>query len=87
MPGELKTETISHAVEAFCVGSLEAVDRLLFVADDEERPWMVRGIAGGQFLGQGTDDVPLGVTGVLSLVDKNMLDPAVETILAGMGVI
>ena len=62
------------------VAALEAVDRLLVVADREQGPPAFLGLArpGEQFLGERPDDVELGGVGVLRLVDQDMVDLAVE---------
>ena len=61
------------------VGALEAVDRLLLVADDEDRPGDLAGAgAGEELLRQRLDHPPLRRAGVLRLVDQDVVEPAVE---------
>ncbi len=69
----------AHAMEGFRIGALEAVDRLLDVADREDRARLLaRAGAGEEFLGQCRDDLPLLRAGVLRLVDQDVVEAAVE---------
>ena len=67
------------AQEGLRVGALKAVDRLLGVADREDRAGAVaRALAGEEFLGERRDDLPLFGVGVLRLVDQDVVETAVE---------
>ena len=71
----------AHAAEVLEVGTLEAVDRLLLVADDEEGAVAgMRPDAGQELLGQLLDDRPLARARVLRLVDQDVLEPLVELV-------
>ena len=62
-------------------GALEAVDRLLLVADGEQRAEFVAcALAGEELLGQALDDRPLRGVGVLRLVDQDVVDTAVDLV-------
>ena len=63
-------------------GSLEAVDRLLGIADREERAHAlaVRAGAGGEILGDLAQDLPLLGVRVLRLVDQHVVDAAIELV-------
>ena len=79
-PGEVGGEMVLHAVEGLGLGPLEGVDRLLEVAHDEDGPFAV-GVgadAGGEFLGEAGDDLPLQGRGVLRFVHEDVIDAAVE---------
>ena len=68
-------------VEAVRIGPLEAEDRLLVIADGEDRPVALRRPLPGEILaGQRADDVPLPLVGVLGLVDEDMVGLAVELV-------
>ena len=77
---DLVAEMRLHAVEPVGIGTLEAVDRLLLVADHEDGASHVGASAGaaGELGGQLPDDLPLRRRGVLRLVDKDVVDAAVE---------
>ncbi len=61
------------------VGALEAVDRLLLVADDEDRARnLARAGAGEELARERLDHAPLRRARVLRLVDENVVDAAVE---------
>ena len=61
------------------VGALEAEDRLLEVADDEQRPLqLARALAAEELVGQRLDDLPLRGIGVLRLVHQHVVDARVE---------
>ena len=69
----------AHAREGVRVGALEAVDRLLGVADREDRARaFARAFADEELLGQGLDHLPLLRVGVLGLVDQDMVEAAVQ---------
>ena len=72
----------AHPVERLGVGALERVDRLLLVADDEDRAGnVVAGAAPGGELGrEALDHRPLLGGGVLGLVHQDVVDPAVEPV-------
>ena len=72
-------EMAAHAGELGGVGALEAVDRLLLVADREDRADSVgAGGVGEELLGQRGDHLPLLRVGVLRLVDQDVVEAAVE---------
>ncbi len=72
-------ELVADAAEVLEVGTLEAVDRLLLVADDEEGAGAGVGAQAGQeLLRQALDDLPLGGAGVLGLVDQDVVQALVE---------
>ena len=64
--------------------ALEAVDRLLLVADHEQGavggPLLPKSGPGPELAGQPPDDVPLLGRGVLGLVDQDMVDAAVQLV-------
>jgi hypothetical protein len=61
------------------VGALKAVDRLLGVADREDRAnALAPALAGEELLGQCRDDLPLLRISVLRLVDQDVVEPAIE---------
>ena len=62
--------------------ALEAVDRLLRIADREERAHALAAgaVAGGEILGDAAQDLPLLGIGVLRLVDEHVIDAAVELV-------
>ncbi len=70
-------------MELVRIGALEGVDRLLFVAHDEQRA-RVLGLftahAGEEFLCQGMDERPLVGAGILGLIEQDMADPAIELV-------
>src|SRR5690606_18890277 len=61
---------------------LKAEDRLLVVADHEDRALTrrARAMTGEEFRGQLLDHAPLLGTGILRLVDQHVIDPAVELV-------
>ena len=72
-------EGSAHGVELREVGALEAVDRLLLVADDEQGAHLAaRAGVVEELRGQRVDDLPLLGAGVLRLVDEDVVDAAVE---------
>ncbi len=70
-------------VELVRGGALEREDRLLLVADREDRPHdaVAGALAGGELRDQMEHDVPLPGTGVLRLVDQHVVDAAVELVM------
>ncbi len=61
------------------IGALKAVDRLLGIADREDRAdALAPALAGEELLGQCRDDLPLLRIGVLRLVDQDVVEPAIE---------
>ncbi len=77
---------IAHEAEVRRVGVLETVDGLFLVADGEngarQRPFTLAGaFAGIEVPGQSFDHLPLGGTGVLGLVDQDVVDTAVELVM------
>ncbi len=76
-----RLEMLAHLAEGVGVGTLEAVDRLLHVADREQRALGVAGAAAGiELLRQGGDHGPLVGAGVLGLVDQHMVDAAIQLV-------
>ncbi len=75
-------EEIAHLPEDLGFGALEAVDRLLLVADREHRAQPARpgAVAGREFGGQGAQDRPIFKIRVLRLVDQKMLDRGIELV-------
>ena len=68
-------ELAPHRVEHRRRRALEREDRLLFVADREERaPPRARALAGEEILRELAQDVPLRARSVLRLVDQDMID-------------
>ena len=62
-------------------GALEAVDRLLLVADRKQRARLVAGaVPGEELLGQRADDMPLHRARVLRLVHQDVIETAVELV-------
>ena len=77
----LLRERIAHAGEHGGRRTLEAVDRLLLVADGEQRAHLLaRAAAGEELLGQRADHVPLHRARVLRLVDQDVVEAAVELV-------
>ena len=76
----VRLEGLLLGEEVFRVGALEGIDRLLLVADDEERALFVadRAGAGIDVVGEGLEDLPLGGAGVLRFVEQDVGDAAVE---------
>ena len=63
------------------IGALETVDRLLLVADGEQRAQLVaRALAGEELRRQSLDDAPLRRIGVLRLIDQDVVDAAVDLV-------
>ena len=73
-------EMLRHQVEALGIGTLERVDRLLLVADHEDRAiaFGLRALARGELLRQPLDHRPLRRARVLRLVDEDVVDAAIE---------
>ena len=67
--------------------ALEREDRLLLVADREDRALdaVARAVAGRKLRDDVLDDVPLPRAGVLRLVDQDMIDAAVELVMHPAG--
>ena len=63
-------------------GALEAIDRLLFIADDEQCPaWIVLlQLVCKKLADQTFNDIPLLGVGVLRLIDQNMIQPAIQLV-------
>ena len=71
----------AHLGELARVGALEAEDRLLGIADSKDRAHTVdRALPREEFAGEATDHLPLVGVGVLSLVDQNVVEAAVELV-------
>src|SRR5581483_3050482 len=78
----LPAQLAAHLGEAGRNRALEGEDRLLLVADREQRPRrLARSPAGEEFLDQGLHHLPLARAGVLRLVDENVVDAAVELVM------
>ncbi len=73
-------EALLRGAEGLPVRALEAEDRLLLVADREERARRVaaRALAGEELAREALDDAPLLGAGVLGLVDEDVVDAPVE---------
>ncbi len=68
-----------HARQRARIGALKTINRLLLIADDEQRARHVFSAKTCEkFLRQRVDDLPLLGAGILRLVDENMIDAAVE---------
>ena len=67
------------------VGAAEAVDALLGVADDEGAA-AAAGVAGGHLLQQRQQQAPLGRTGVLELVEQQVIDALVQAVADPLGI-
>ncbi len=87
LPGEAgvareRCEALACVREHLRVGALERIDRLLFVADGEDRASNAVAASGTckKFLGQGFDDLPLLGARVLRFVDENVIEAAVELV-------
>src|SRR5882724_13446412 len=69
------------------LGALEREDRLLLVADREDRSRrLARTLAGGEFRHQLRDDLPLPRARVLRLVDQHVIDAEIELVMHPCGV-
>src|SRR5438105_4694295 len=74
-------EVRAHARERQGIGALEAEDRLLGVADREDRARPLgHRLAGEELLGERLHDLPLLGIGVLRLVDQDVVEAAVELV-------
>src|SRR4051794_36753520 len=75
-------EVLARLLETSRIGALEAIDRLLEVADHEQGPVALLAFARAaeEFLDQPRDDLPLRGVGVLRLVDQDMIDLAIELV-------
>ncbi len=74
-------EMIAHATEFLRIGVLEAEDRLLDVADGEDRACHVAApLTGEELLGEADHHLPLLRARVLRLVDQDMVDSAVQLV-------
>ena len=77
---EFGLKVILLFIESGDIRALEGIDRLFFIADDEQSTGFIAGSKpGGKFGGQEFDDAPLIGAGVLRFVDKDMVDAAVKT--------
>ena len=79
--GQTGREMVAHQVEPLGIGPLERIDRLFLVTHDKDGAGNLGActLACGKLGGEGLDDLPLGGAGILRLIDKDMVDPAVET--------
>ena len=74
-------EVLTHGGEHPGRGALEAVDRLLLVADGEHRArFLARTAAGEEFLGERADHQPLRGARILRLVDQDVVEPSVQLV-------
>src|SRR6059036_1393896 len=68
----LALEPGNSDLEMLRIGALKAEDRLLEIADREDRAGAIRGAFPGKiFIGKRAYDVPLPVVGVLGLIDQD----------------
>ena len=75
----LTLEGAAHLAEPRRVGALEREDRLLLVADGEQRAELLACPGAGEELGgKRLDDAPLRRVGVLRLVNQDVVDAAVD---------
>ncbi len=81
-------EVPAHVSERGRDRTLEREDRLLFVADREDRApkHAARADAGGEFGNQAFDDVPLGGRGVLRLINQQMIDAKIKLVVHPGGI-
>ena len=72
----------AHTIKLTRVRPLERIDRLLFVADNENsaRNLVACSLSSGDFRGEPFNHIPLRWAGVLRFIDKNMIDATVEFI-------
>ncbi len=79
-------EARAHVGEHLRRRALEAVDRLLFIADGEHGPDAVALAAAGEELArQRLDQLPLNGARVLRFVDQDMVDAAIELVKDPLG--
>ena len=71
------------ATEGFRLGSLERIDRLLFVAHRKHgtADTVTRAKSGEELRGQGLHHRPLVGTGILGFIEQNVIDPLVQLVL------
>ena len=70
-----------HVIDDVKVGALEGIDGLLPVADDKDRPLdLAHAKTGGEFLRKTLDHPPLRRAGVLCLIDKDVVDAAIQPV-------
>ena len=71
----------AHAIKFTRRRALKTVDRLFFIAHDEQGPPAItRTFACVEFCCDGPDHRPLFRAGVLRLVDQNMIDAAIQSV-------
>ena len=76
---DARGEMLAQAQEGLGIGALEAVDRLLGIADGEDGAALGAGaLAGEELVGQRLHHLPLLGVGVLRLVDQDVVEPAIE---------
>ena len=77
----LALEGAAHLAEPRRVSALEREDRLLLVADGEQRAELLACPGAGEELGgKRLDDAPLRRVGVLRLVNQDVVDAAVDLV-------
>ena len=78
---DLRCEVLAHRLEGGRIGALETEDRLLGIADREDRANDLPGtFAREELLGQRGYDPPLIGVGILRLVDKDVVEALVELV-------
>src|SRR5690606_1963141 len=85
--GHHRLHPLERLFEILRAGALEAEDRLLVVADDEDRAdaAAMRALAAEEIVDQREDDVPLRAVGVLRLVDQYVIEAPVELVADPIG--
>src|SRR5690349_17697177 len=80
---ELPLEQSAARVEFARRGALKGEDRLLLVADREDRTLdaLARALAGREFGNDVGDNVPLLWAGILRLVDQHVIDAAIKLVM------
>ena len=79
--GDARLEMLPHRDKGAGIGALEAVDRLLCVANRENRAVALTphaALAGEKLVRERFDDVPLVGVRVLRLVDQDVIEPPIE---------
>ena len=78
--GDLGFEIIAHLRKGLWISLKETVDRLLFVADDEQGASAIRSRAFARkiFIGERANNFPLRGACVLRFIDKDMINAAIK---------